>query len=420
MSTVESRRCDAPVSRCRPTLWAVGGGKGGVGKSVVASSLAISFARRGYRCALVDLDLGAANLHSILGASPPRWTLSDFLDRDVKDLSEILVPTPFANLSLAGGPRASLDMANPKYSQKEKLLRHVRGLAFDHVFLDLSAGCAFNTLDFFLAAERKIVVLVPERTSIENAQNFLKAGFFRSLREVVRQEPLRSAIGTVLGDRRSRAPSARDLVQRVAEIDPHAGKLLAERAAAFAPMLVINQLDSASQRRSSFEIASACRHYLASGVRERGALPRDERVRDSVAQGKHVLELFPGARFSVALEVVAEDLLSDTSPGSSPGAPPEPARQTRSAASLPPLDLSRPGDYLRRCRETLGLSLPDVGRRTRIRCLARIEGECFDELPPESYVSAFVQQYARSLGVREAELLAKQYVERYRATLSRK
>ncbi len=42
-------------------------------------------------------------------------------------------------------------MANPKHCQKEKLLRHIRSLDFDHIFLDLSAGCAFNALDFFLA-----------------------------------------------------------------------------------------------------------------------------------------------------------------------------------------------------------------------------------------------------------------------------
>src|SRR5690606_16072397 len=42
-------------------IWAIGGGKGGVGKSLVASSLAISLARSGNKVVAIDLDLGAAN-----------------------------------------------------------------------------------------------------------------------------------------------------------------------------------------------------------------------------------------------------------------------------------------------------------------------------------------------------------------------
>jgi flagellar biosynthesis protein FlhG len=72
MNRLATNTSDAPAAQSGPILWAVGGGKGGVGKSVVSSSLAIAFARRGLRCALVDLDLGAANLHSLLGVAFPR------------------------------------------------------------------------------------------------------------------------------------------------------------------------------------------------------------------------------------------------------------------------------------------------------------------------------------------------------------
>src|SRR5574342_354126 len=60
-----------------PRIWAVGGGKGGVGKSVVAASLAAAIAGTGRRCAVIDVDLGGANLHTLLGVSRPRRTLSD-------------------------------------------------------------------------------------------------------------------------------------------------------------------------------------------------------------------------------------------------------------------------------------------------------------------------------------------------------
>jgi flagellar biosynthesis protein FlhG len=485
MNPYETAGSAALTEKKTPTLWAIGGGKGGVGKTVVTSSLAISFARRGHSCAVIDLDLGAANLHSLLGVAAPNFTLSDFLNNKVETLDEILCPTPYANLHLASGARASLEMANLKFSQKEKLLRHIRGLDYDHVILDISAGCAFNALDFFLAAEHRIAVVIPERTSVENTQNFLKTAFFRSLRQIAQSEPLRGIIMGVL--KTGRVRSARDLLRRVAEVDAEQGRLLAASAAAFSPMLVINQLDSNTQRSACTEIALACRHYLSAGVLERGALPRDQRVRDAVAQGQHVLSLFPGAKFSVAVDSLASELIDKTpiSPlttipareieverGVPVGIEREVEVQRGSPVAIerevevergvraglgrevevepgiragierkvdvergvrvgterkverevetksgkyPPLDSAAPGAYLRSCRERQGLAVADVVRRTRIRSLANIEAERFEELPPESYLAAFVRQYAQTLGIRESERLTQLYVERYRA-----
>jgi flagellar biosynthesis protein FlhG len=404
------------AQRKAPTIWAIASGKGGVGKSLVASSLAISFASRGHRCAMIDLDLGAANQHTLLGVANPRHTLSDFLDRKVTDLSETLCRTRFANLDLVSGARASLTMANPKHSQKEKILRHIRNLDFEHIFLDLSAGCSYNVLDFFLAADHGVVVVIPERTSIENTQNFLRTAFFRSLGKVAKGEPVRDAIVNVL--RAGGAHSARALIRGVTAIDSDAGGKLASRAAAFAPMLVINQLESTVQRENYNEIALACRHYLTAGVKERGSLPRDQCVRDAANRGEHVLSQFPGSRFSTALHSLAENLIS--------GMPSVPMttlsfveegleRRASPGCGLPPLDVSAPGAYLRCCREQLGWSLGDVRKRTRIRNIAGIEEENYQDLPPEIYVAGFVRQYARALGVQNFELLTKHYLERYRA-----
>ena len=50
---------------------AVMSGKGGVGKSFVAAGLASSLARRGYDTVIIDLDLGGANVHTLLGIKHP-------------------------------------------------------------------------------------------------------------------------------------------------------------------------------------------------------------------------------------------------------------------------------------------------------------------------------------------------------------
>ena len=52
-----------------PTIIAIGGGKGGVGKSVVSSNLSAKLAASGKKVLAIDLDLGGANLHLFWGKS---------------------------------------------------------------------------------------------------------------------------------------------------------------------------------------------------------------------------------------------------------------------------------------------------------------------------------------------------------------
>jgi flagellar biosynthesis protein FlhG len=58
--------------RTRSHVLAVGGGKGGSGKSFIAANIGINLSKRGQRVIMVDTDLGGANLHTLLGLSPPR------------------------------------------------------------------------------------------------------------------------------------------------------------------------------------------------------------------------------------------------------------------------------------------------------------------------------------------------------------
>jgi len=168
------------------------------------------------------------------GVRKPHRTLSDFVSREVSSLADALCETPIPNLFLLSGARAFLAMANPKHTQKERLLRHIQTLTADHVFLDLSAGSSFNVLDFFLAARRGIVVVVPEPTSVENAYHFLKAAFFRSLSRATRHPGVRMAVEQVAKERGDLGVhSPRELLARVLELDRVAGAALVDRARAF-------------------------------------------------------------------------------------------------------------------------------------------------------------------------------------------
>ena len=104
-------------------LTAVGGGKGGVGKSLTSVNLATYFALQGRRVVLIDGDLGGADLHTLLGMAPPRLSLASFIKREVETLDEILVETPVPGLRLMAGGSDILGLANPQFAQKMKLIR---------------------------------------------------------------------------------------------------------------------------------------------------------------------------------------------------------------------------------------------------------------------------------------------------------
>jgi flagellar biosynthesis protein FlhG len=397
----------------------VGGGKGGVGKSVVAASLAAAIAGTGRRCAVIDADLGSANLHTLLGVSRPRRTLSHLITGEVGSLEELMVQTAVPNLWLVSGNEALLEMANLKHAQKEKLFRHIRRVAVDDVLLDLGAGSAFNVLDFFLLARRGLVVTTPEPTAIENAEHFLKAALYRSLQLVARHPEVRAAILRARDNHRGRrVRSAEELITLVREIDPPAAKLLEERAQAFLPALLVNQVRSAEQREIGPELVAAWRDRLGIPVAFAGSVDADPNVLASVAQRLPALLAFPRCSFSKHIDALAQGLLREE--GEAPRERAEERRPaaraaapaTRQRGPLPALDPSQPGAYLRRCREHLGLGLDEMIERTRIRILDQIESERFEQLPPEPYLRGFLFSYAQELGVPDVAGFAASYLKR--------
>ncbi len=293
-----------------PRVWAVGGGKGGVGKSIVTCNLAVTLARGGARVALVDADLGGANLHTMVGIPSPKRNLSDFIARRVASLAEVMTPTPIDNLWLVSGAKALLETANPNYGQKTKILNHIAKLDVDHVFLDLGAGTAFNVLDFFLAARKGILVVVPEATSVENAYFFIKAAYFRKLKRAQPRAQVKAAIDEVMkGEARRSVRTPRDLMAQVMAVDAEAGAALMEEASTFSPSVVVNRVERSEQARLGAEMGSACRDYFGIRLRCLGTLPFDNLVRRSVDERRPVVDLFPQSSFASAVRSAAEHFI---------------------------------------------------------------------------------------------------------------
>ncbi len=279
-------------------IWAIGGGKGGVGKSLVSANVSICLALMGHKVVAVDLDLGGANLHTCLGLPIPTVTLSDYVSKRVTNFEDLLVPTPINNLKIISGAQDELGMANLKHMHKNQIIRKLHELDADYILFDLGAGTAFNTIDFFITADKGILVVLPEPTSIENTYRFIKSVFYLRLTMIdgiIEIEPLiEEAMSSKLAAGGTTSPA--ELVRKISEMNPEVGLKIKNEMAHFRPNLIINQVRSQADIDIGYSIQSICRKYFGIEMTFPGYLDYDQSVWQSVRKRKPLLIEYPNSK----------------------------------------------------------------------------------------------------------------------------
>jgi flagellar biosynthesis protein FlhG len=275
----------ASTARPRRQIWSIGGGKGGIGKSLLTASLGWQLARMGKRVILVDADLGGANLHTCLGLAHPERTLGDFIRRRAERIEDVLMETGIPLLRLISGASDFLGAANIKYPQKVRVLNRIRALEVDVVLLDLGAGTSYNIIDFFLVSDVGLLTVIPEPTSIENAYRFIKSALYRRFRNAVGNDEVRALIEAALDQKNPhgiRTPI--DLVTAVEREHPEEGALLRAEIAAFRPRFVVNQVREPADTGIGHQLVAACARHLGVRSTYAGFVHYDEAVWRSVRQ----------------------------------------------------------------------------------------------------------------------------------------
>ena len=152
---------------------AVTSGKGGVGKSNLASNLAILFAQRGNRVVIVDADLSLANVDILLDLQP-RFNLSHVVFGE-KSLQEVIIEGPEAIKVLPASSGIS-ELAHLSANQLSDLVSQFSQLASetDIMIIDTAAGLSDNVLAFVAAAREALIVTTPEPTAYTDAYAILK------------------------------------------------------------------------------------------------------------------------------------------------------------------------------------------------------------------------------------------------------
>ncbi|MGQ9687466.1 MAG: nucleotide-binding protein [Desulfobaccales bacterium] len=249
----------------RKKLWSIGGGKGGIGKSIFTLGLGISLARQGHKIIVVDADLGGANLHTLMGVRYPPHTLEDFLLKRVPHLEDIIIETGVKDIGLICGADDILGAANPTYAQKVRILSQIEELAADFVLLDLGAGTSFNTLDFFNYSHGKICLLTSQATSLQNGYGFIKSALYRQIsREFAKDE----AVLELLWETDNKRPeveitSVREMLNHFQTTQPQVYARLCQLLDRFQIYLVVNMVKNERDTMSGLIIREVAAKYLA-------------------------------------------------------------------------------------------------------------------------------------------------------------
>jgi flagellar biosynthesis protein FlhG len=313
--TVSETLSVAPAPRQRQ-IWSVGGGKGGIGKSLIAASLGWQLARMGQRVVVVDADLGGANLHTCLGLPAPTATLADFIQRRLDTLEEALTETGVPGLRLLSGAADLLTAANIKHLQKVRVLRKIRGLDVDVVLIDIGAGTSFNILDFFLISDVSILTVVPEPSSIENGYRFIKGGLYRRLRAACQREGTRRLVEAALDPKNDlglRTPV--DLMMRVEAEDPEEAAVLRREMSAFRPRFVVNEVRDERDVAIGHQLVAACSRHLGLSTTYAGFVHFEDAVWQAARRRRPFMADAPTSRAAEEIRRLARGLLKGESLG---------------------------------------------------------------------------------------------------------
>lgn len=299
-----------------PRIISVGGGKGGIGKSFLSANVAVSLTRQGYSVALVDLDFGAANLHTCLGVPSPKIGLFDFVSGRIENLEDVAVSGGVPGLTLYGGGQEFWQQIRPQAAQKIRLISRLQRLNVDYVILDLGAGTHVNTLDFFIFSHAGIVVVVPEPTSIENAYVFLKSVLYRKLQSIVKaihQEEAAERLLQSLGDPRFATPPLAQL-QKFASEEPEIGQKILSLIQMTHLGVVMNQVRTNADAEIGSSITQISQRYFGFSAEFLGAAIFDDVVWKSLRSRRPVCVDFPDSNVSQGLMAIAKTLATRFEP----------------------------------------------------------------------------------------------------------
>ncbi|WP_147613158.1 nucleotide-binding protein [Treponema pectinovorum] len=288
----------------------VASGKGGVGKSLLSANLAITLGQAGKKVILADLDLGASNLHLVIGQAAPKKGIGTLLTGE-STFDEIIQKTEYENVSFIAGDSEIPGLSSIKAFQKNSLIKKLRSLDCDYLIIDLGAGTHLTILDLFLVSPQGIVVSAPTVTATLNGYLFLKNIVFRLMATSFKKD---SDAAKYLEKLKNDSASLQrlyipKLIETLKQVDPTSTAVFEERMKQFHPRLVMNMIDEPKDADKALKIRRSCQQYLGLDVESLGVIYRDSLQDKALSSRLPVVVYKPNSVISQAIYRIAEKIL---------------------------------------------------------------------------------------------------------------
>jgi flagellar biosynthesis protein FlhG len=237
---------------------AVTSGKGGVGKTNLSVNLGVAFAKAGRQTAILDADMGLANVDILLGIFP-KFNLSHVLTGE-KSLKEIMMTGP-AGLRIIPASSGIQRMTELNNAEQAGLIRAFSEMdnELDILIVDTAAGISASVVNFARACQEIVVVVCDEPTSLADAYAYIK------------------------------------LLNRDFNLNNF--------------HIITNMVQSAEHGENLFnKLCKVTDRYLDVSLQFVGAVPQDEFLKKAVQKQQPVVEAFPQSKSALAIKNLAKKI----------------------------------------------------------------------------------------------------------------
>ena len=182
----------------------------------------------------------------------------------------------------------------------------------DYIVIDLGAGTAYNTIDFFLLADSQGLIVIPEPTSIENAYRLIENSFFRQVFHKSQGFELKSVVNEIMRkDNPHNINTPRELIDYFNKLGGKSTVFIEEQIKYFMPKLILNQVRNERDKMVGPAMKKACKKYFNLDVKFLGQISFDDSVRKSVLERQPLAVAYSNSEPMVQLKGILTDLLED-------------------------------------------------------------------------------------------------------------
>jgi len=277
---------------------AVGGGKGGIGKSIIATNIAAGLALSGKKVVLVDTDFGSSNLHALLGIYNPAHGFANLFQTNAMDPQSLLLDTQINNLQLICAAGDNPGSSDVDFETLNIVKNNIRNLTADYVFLDLAPGVSYSVVDFFNLAHTGLAITTPELTSIIKTFSYIRAVLFRKIGDAFKgnKDLLRLVDHSNPNNADMETHSIKILKEKLMAIDPKQVLVVETLVDSFKPCLIVNRVRYKKDLKAGANLIKLVKKFLGVEAVYLGYLIESDRVRDSVDEMRPFLIKEPDSK----------------------------------------------------------------------------------------------------------------------------